>query len=76
MPSGKTLDGRPKKMDRPLSEVASERFDAVRNARAAAGQPTVVVRLPTIDEASIGQLVQMFSLAAALEPSLKTHAEP
>jgi glucose-6-phosphate isomerase len=67
MPSGKTPDGRPKKMDRPLTEVARERFDAVRNARAAAGQPTVVVRLPTIDEASIGQLMQVFLLASAVK---------
>jgi glucose-6-phosphate isomerase len=67
MLSGKTLDGQPKTMTRQLAELARERFDAVRSARAAAGQPTMVVRLPTIDEASIGQLIQMFSLASAVK---------
>jgi glucose-6-phosphate isomerase len=71
MPSGKTLDGRPKKMDRPLAEVACEQLAMARNARAAAGQPTAVVRLPTIDEASIGQLVQMFSLASAIGAAIE-----
>jgi glucose-6-phosphate isomerase len=70
LPSGKTLEGRPKKMDRPLTEVAHEQFAAARSTRATAGQPTAVVRLPTIDEASIGQLIQMFSLTSAVKQML------
>jgi glucose-6-phosphate isomerase len=67
MPSGKTLAGQPKKIDRLLSEVAYEQLAIVRNARVAAGKPTAVVRLPMIDEASIGQLIQMVSLASAID---------
>jgi len=71
MPSGKTLDGRARKVDRPLAEAARERFNAVRNARAIDGKPTAVVRLSTIDEASLGQLIQMFLLATDIERILK-----
>ena len=76
MQSGKTLEGRPKKMERPLAGLVHGQLAEVRNARAATGQPTAVTRLPTIDEASIGQLIQMFSLASAVRQMLDGKAIP
>src|SRR5262249_40582705 len=76
MQSGKTLDGRPKKVDRPLAAVACEQLDIVRSARRAAHQLTAVLRMPTIDEASIGQLIQMFLLASAVKQMLNGEVVP
>ncbi len=42
------------------------------SARTAAGEPTAVVQLPMIDESSIGQLVQLFSIADAVQHTFLT----
>jgi glucose-6-phosphate isomerase len=58
---------RTKLKDRPLAEIASERFQAFRDARDATGQFTAVLKLQNIDEASIGQLIQFHTLSGALQ---------
>ena len=47
-----------------------ERDAAIRAERIGTGKPTVVIRLPTSDEGSVGQLIAMFQMAAAIEISM------
>jgi glucose-6-phosphate isomerase len=67
LPSGETADGRVRKTERLLTDVAAQQAEGVRQARTAAGKPTVVVRLPIVDEGAVGQLLQLFSLATEVE---------
>lgn len=59
-----------KRITRYLSELATLECQAAREARTAAGRPTAVVQLPLVDESSIGQLIQLFAIAAALQDFL------
>ena len=52
-----------KRIVRSLPDLAADAAKRVRDARSAAGLPTAVVRLPQVDELSLGQLVQMFLMA-------------
>ncbi len=56
-----------KRVDRYVANLAMQSADARLEARNAAGEPTAVVHLPLVDESAIGQLVQMFSLARAVQ---------
>ena len=42
----------------------------MRDTRTAAGQPTAVIRLPQVDELSLGQLIQMVLIAEVAEHAL------
>jgi hypothetical protein len=70
MPAGEAPSGRKKTLDRYLPEVSSVAAEAVRNERAADGLPTAVVRLPTVDESTVGQLLQMRMIADVVRFSL------
>lgn len=63
MPAGEAPSGRKKTLDRYLPDVSLATAEAVRNERAACGLPTAIVRLPTVDESTVGQLLQMRMIA-------------
>ena len=63
MPAGGVGDDSKKRIVRSLPDIAVEEAKRLRDARAAAGRPTAVVRLPQVDEFSLGQLMQMFLIA-------------
>lgn len=63
MPAGEAPSGRKKMIERYLPDVATATADAVRTERTARGLPTAVVRLPTVDEATVGQLLQLQMIA-------------
>jgi glucose-6-phosphate isomerase len=56
-----------------LSEIMETRRAAALAAQQAAGQPGVELRLPRIDERSIGQLLQLLLLATAVEARLASN---
>jgi glucose-6-phosphate isomerase len=61
---------RKKRKDVFLADLAAQQSQTMREARTAAGQFTVVVNLATIDEASVGQLIQLHALAAGINRCL------
>jgi glucose-6-phosphate isomerase len=64
-----------KTVDRFLVDMAASEMQAVRELRSSLGQPTAVVRMSAVDEYSVGQLLQMFSIAAVAERMLR-NAKP
>jgi glucose-6-phosphate isomerase len=63
MPAGEAPSGRKKTLERYLPDVSSAAAEAIRNDRVKNGLPTAVVRLPTVDESTVGQLLQMRMIA-------------
>jgi glucose-6-phosphate isomerase len=64
-----------KRIARGLPELAEEEANKVRDTRIAAGRPTAVIRLPQVDELSLGQLMQLVLIAEVVESELRvTHA--
>jgi glucose-6-phosphate isomerase len=61
---------------RPLSEMMDRARAAALAAQQVAGQPVVELRLPHIDECSIGQLLQLLLLTAAVEARLALNQNP
>jgi glucose-6-phosphate isomerase len=55
---------------RAVADILHERDATMRAERISDGKPTVVIRLPTSDEGSVGQLIVMFQMAEAIEISL------
>jgi hypothetical protein len=70
MPAGEAPSGRTKTLERYLPDVASTAADAIRKDRMAAGLPTAVIKLPTVDESTVGQLLQMRMIVESLQQSL------
>jgi glucose-6-phosphate isomerase len=73
MPSGDQVNNR-KRKDRLLFDLAAESEKAVRANRLASGEFTACVKLPTVDESSIGQLLQLHGLSASVRQVL--HSGP
>ncbi|MCC7085507.1 MAG: hypothetical protein IT427_10920 [Pirellulales bacterium] len=63
IPAGEAPSGRKKTLDRNLPDVSWATAESVRGQRAASGLPTAIVRLPTVNEATVGQLLQMRLIA-------------
>jgi glucose-6-phosphate isomerase len=70
MASDATMGRRLSIRRRALIDVANEQAQAIRTQRIDAAKPTVVIRLPTIHEGCVGQLIAMFQTAAAIEINL------
>jgi hypothetical protein len=50
-----------------LTDLAAQQSQTIRDNRYAAGEYTVTVKLPAVDEASVSQLIQLHAIAANLE---------
>jgi glucose-6-phosphate isomerase len=50
-----------------LTDLTAQHLQAIRDNRYAAGKYTVTVKLSAVDEASVGQLIQLHAIAASLE---------
>jgi hypothetical protein len=59
MPAGEAPSGRKKTLDRHLPDVSASVAEAIRIQRTASGLPTAIVQLPTVDESTVGQLLQV-----------------
>ncbi len=59
--------GDKKRIERRLPDLAASETQSVISVRTAAAQPTAIIRLATIDEARVGQLIELFSLADILQ---------
>jgi glucose-6-phosphate isomerase len=55
-----------------LPELNADAIDSAKAASAPAGRPTVDIKLPALDELSLGQLFQMLIIASVLEARLAT----
>ncbi|HEY2148003.1 MAG TPA: glucose-6-phosphate isomerase, partial [Pirellulales bacterium] len=55
-----------------LPELNADAIDSATAASAPAGRPTVDIKLPALDELSLGQLFQMLIIASVLEARLAT----
>ena len=72
MPADGSGGDQKKRIVRSLPDIAVEEAKKVRDARAAAGRPTAVIRLSQIDEFSLGQLMEMFLITEAVENELRS----
>jgi glucose-6-phosphate isomerase len=70
MPDGRDDVDRKRRKERYLTEIATDNTDRIRRSRSDAGQPTAVIRLPCINESSLGQLIQLHTIAASIEQIL------
>ena len=65
--SGGESHDRKKSKEHFLTELAAQQAATLRTARTTAGQFTAVINLPIVDEASVGQLIELHALAAAVK---------
>ncbi len=72
MPADGSGGDQKKRIVRSLPDIAVEEAKKVRDARAAAGRPTAVIRLSQIDEFSLGQLMEMFLMAEVVENAFRS----
>ncbi len=70
MPAGEAPSGRKKTLDRYLPDLSAVAADTIRDVRLSNGLPTAVVRLPTVDETTVGQLLQMRMIVEAVQACL------
>jgi hypothetical protein len=62
--------------ERTLNDLAAETAETLRTARTEAGKFTAVVKISLVDEASVGQLIQLHNIAATVAYTLSTHSPP
>lgn len=55
-----------------LTDLAARQLQTIRDNRYAAGEYTVIVKLAAVDEASVGQLIQLHLLFTSLQRYLLT----
>jgi glucose-6-phosphate isomerase len=63
-------DGWVELVGKSLPEIMAHTYENTKEKRYAAGHPMVEMRLPTVDEPSLGQLMQMLMLATVVESRL------
>jgi glucose-6-phosphate isomerase len=59
-----------KRIVRSLPDIAVEEAKRTRDDRTAVGRPTAIIRLPQLDEFSLGQLLQMVLIADVIDQQL------
>ena len=75
MPADGVGDDSKKRIVRSLPDIAVEETKRTRDDRTAVGRPTAVVRLPQVDELSLGQLLQMVLISEAVENECECASE-
>jgi hypothetical protein len=67
MPASATDGDRKKRKDFLLTDIANQQAQTILETRSSAGQYTVVVKIAAVDEASVGQLIQLHALASVIQ---------
>jgi glucose-6-phosphate isomerase len=70
MPADGVGNDSKKRIVRSLPDIAAEATKKVRDERIAAGRPTAIIRLPQLDEFSLGQLQQMVLIAEVIDQQI------
>jgi hypothetical protein len=67
---------RKKRKDFLLTNIADQQVQAIRDARYSAGRYTLIMNFAVVDEASVGQLIQLHLLADAVKAGLSSDDSP